>query len=369
MNIPKFIFEMQTEHYGLVRSTFISLGAISKFRKKLPDYKERSGREICVAIVSSLCFTSEENLIDGEFLTDSELSLFAENFLENYPELLKEKEEPIELPRQEGESSVDYFGRVLVAYIDRWHASIGSAIDDGIGKVFRDNGIDKAFREVNKLSGILKESPNLAAFKSLNSATDSIHSVLKGVEHFQRLNSPVMSAMEAINRQNDLFDSLVPKGLREAQRYQEIIKSMSPPASISLSTKPFYEIEKLPTIPPNPIHKTNEKLEDLNERMDAFAETLVDHLKASAIALQDVASQIEKGSKGTSTQNKIAILIAALSFLVAVGSFFKDSFGPAIAPAPEQNLQPVVSAPAPQLIPHDAIKAKSTQPILAAPKQ
>lgn len=352
---------MDTEHYGNVRTTFMTFGAMSKLLKKIPDYKVRSGREICIASASVLCFSCDDSSIDGEHLTDLELSVFAEKYIENYPMLLEEKGSPVDLPRNDGENSIDFFGRVLVAYINRSNASMVRVVDR--------SGIVSAVTEANKFSGVLKENSALSALSGLNSATDSLRSALNDVERFKWVNNPAMKALEEVASQNKLFESLTSKSiLEENQRHREML-GISIPDSDPFRLNPHYEIPQMPIMPPNPIHKTNEKLEDLNERMEAFAEDLAGHLKASAVALQDVAVQIEKGSKGTSTQNKIAIFVAALSLFVAVVSFFKDSFKQSPPPAPEQKPPSVAAAPVSQIQAPLAQKVNPQQPVLASPKR
>ncbi|HBG34440.1 MAG TPA: hypothetical protein DDX01_03660 [Holosporales bacterium] len=168
-----------------------------------------------------------------------------------------------------------------------------------------------------------------------------------------------------MEKQRELYESVFPKHLLDTPKLQGV---MTDCASLHLRddlirSSAVFNPEPVPRmnieafkIPPNPIHKTNEKLDELNERMDSFTDTLAGHLEASAVAIQGIASEIKTGSTGTSKQNWWAIGIAALSLVVAIAGFFKDSFKSppsdtkkpaAVAPAPDTPTPAAMQHPAP----------------------
>lgn len=321
-------FELQTEMFGTVKVKIISVGAIQKIIKSMPDYKDRPGREVALACISIIAEREDETKVDGTQLTEPELTELADRYLESNPQITDSEGKPVvAVKRAEGESSIDYMGRVIAYEI--------TSLNDSMAKVVDRSGIMKASKEINTLSSLLKDNTALASIKGIHTATDSLRFALKDVERFKALESPAMQIFKDLNKQQELLDSVFPKYVQDAQKMQGVIKDY--PASHlheeMITSSAAFRPQPVPKIdmeafkmPPNPVHKTNEKLDDLNERMDAFTETLAGHLEASAVAVQEIASEIKAGSKGTSKQNWWAIGIAAISLIVAVASFFKDSF-------------------------------------------
>jgi len=332
LKICKYLYEMETGKFGSVRVRNLSIGAITEIAKRLPNYKERPGRDITVASASVLCVGDEDKSIDGAQFTDAELAEFAEKFLEARPRLTINDGESIAiLPRNEGESSIDYFGRVITADMSSFHNRMLDVVEK--------SGVISAFKELNKLSDMVKQSSSLSAFAGLKSATDSIRSALQDVERFSFLNSPAMKAAIEIEKQNKLMR-----------------QSLEERTAVLGQVEPIFERMEIPTLPPNPIYKTNKKLEDLTEHVGAFTGALMEHLTASAVALKDVAEQIEKGSKSTTKQNNIIIGLAVVSLIVAILAARMGYLGYSMGKsASEKNtVLPAVVAPVkvkPQLAP------------------
>jgi len=310
--IREYLFEMDSIKFGRLRVRNLAIGPIDKLVKMLPAYKKRSGREVTITSASVLCVDDKDNAIDGSQLSEQELMAFAEQFITTYPRFMKVNGAAInKISRQEGESSVDYCGRVIANEIRSY--------DEQMAKMIEKSGAISAIKELNKISDMFKENANLSVFSGLKSATDNIRSAVQDVERFSAVNTAKMAE--------------------------------------------FYDIEKQT----NPVHKTNEKLEDLTEQVAVFTGTLTDHLTASAVALKDVAEQIEKGSQSTSRQNSIMIGLAVIAVFIAIVAAYFGYLGYTMGKSASEKTQSTsVVAPAdvkPRLVP----PAKTTKEIKAQP--
>ncbi|MDR3631542.1 MAG: hypothetical protein P4L42_14565 [Desulfocapsaceae bacterium] len=349
MNSLTSHFELQTEKFGTVKVNEMSVGAIEKFIKRMPDYKYRPGREVALACISIIIELENETKVNVTQLTELELTEYADKYLEIYSQINNSEGESIlAVERAEGEAALDYMGRVIVYEIINFNDSIVNALDQ--------LGIMKASKEIDSLSSLLKDDPALLTIKGIHNAKDSLYCALKDIESFQDFENPAMQKIKHLQKQQELYDRVFPSYIRDAQKMQSAIK-YDPELcwrEEMIKGSTAFKPQEL-KIPPNPIHKTNKKLDDLDERMDAFTKALAGHLEASAIAVQEIASEIKVGSTGTSKQNWLAIGIAALSLFVAVAGFFKDSFQsrptdmkqPAEATAPAAISRAPVRPPAP----------------------
>lgn len=330
LKLSKYLFEMDTRKFGRVRVKHFSVKAINEIIKMLPDYKDRPGRDVTVASTSMLCVGGEGNPIDGAQLMDAELEEFAEKFLEARPRLTVNDKAILELPRNEGEGHLDYCGRVIAADISSFH--------DRMADVVERSGVISAVKELNRLSDMVKQSSSLSAFSGLQTAADGIKSALQDVKQFSLLNSPTIKAFQEMDEQRQAFVE---------------------PSGISVQAKPFFERVEIPILPPNPIHKTNQKLENLTEQMEVFTGALAEHLSASAFALKDVAEQIEKGSKSTSRQNNIMIGLAVIAVIVSIVAAYLGYLGYTMAKSvSEKNTPPAVVLPL-EAKPHPVPTAKT----------
>lgn len=365
-------FEMKTEKFGTIKVKNMSVGAISELVKKLPDYKDRSGREIAFACIPIISELEDETQIDASQLSEPELNELADKYLANTstPNKTDSEENPImKVNREECESSINYMGRVIAAEI--------TDFNDSMIKVLDRSGILNASRQIDTLASMVDKTSALSSIKGLHTATDKLRSALQNVERFKIYESPAMQTIKELQKQGELYESVVPSYVRDVQKMHDVMKDFTLPhwreelinssAEIRPQPVPRIKVEEF-MLPPNPIHKTNEKLNELNERMDAFTETLAGHLEASAIAIQEVASEIKTGSKGTSKQNWWVIGIAALSLVVAVVGFFKDSFKspPSVANQSATTTTPATIKPAPVILPASVrpdTVVKSAEPV------
>ncbi len=343
-------FEMETEKFGTIKVKRLSVGDISEIVKRLHDFNNRTGREIALAAISIIS-KADESKIDVSQLSEPELTELADQYLASTSIITDNEGNPIvSVKREEGESSTDYLGRVIAAEIKNFHDSMVKVVDR--------SGILKASKQIGALESIVDKSSALSAFKGIHAATDTLRSALNDVERFKMFETPAMQTIRDLQKQRELYDSVVPSYVRDAQKMQNMMQDYAAPLwqDETSNSSAVFRAQPIPRIkvedfqlPPNPIHETNEKLSDLNQRMDAFTETLAEHLEASAVALQEVASEIKTGSKGTSKQNWWAIGIAALSLVVAIAGFFKDSFKspPSDAKQPSTATIPATIVPAP----------------------
>lgn len=329
--IRKYLFEMDSIKFGRLKVRNLAIGPMNELLKRLPDYQKRSGREVTIISSSVLCADDKDNAVDGSQLSDQELTAFAEQFIATYPRLTKVNGVAInKISRQEGESSVDYCGRVIADEILSYYERMVTVMEK--------SGVISAFKELNKITDMFKEKANLSVFSGLKSAADNIRSAVEDVERFSAVNMSKMAGFYEIEKQNK-------------HMYDAIIK----PPAMTVQVKPYIEHMKIPMPAPNPVYKTNEKLEDLAEQVEVFTGTLTEHLTASAVALKDVAEQIEKGSQSTNRQNNIMIGLAALSVFIAIVATYFGYRGYTMGKSASEKMQPTsVVAPAdvkPRLVP------------------
>jgi len=337
--IPEYPFEMETSKFGRIRVRALSFGEVREIRKRIPDYSTRHGKDILVASASVLCHDDEKRPIDGTQLSDAELTEFAEKLLETIPMVAIAEDKPIdELARNEKDNSIDYCGRAIADEINNVHNQFSRFEERPV--------VNSAIKELDMLTDKVRQSANLSRYYGLTSAADNMRSALNDMGYLSMFDSP---------------------RLKEKAEMEGLLAHKASRGSIAETVRldPAFEPMKILTLPPNPIHKTNEKLDDLAEQVEIFTRALPKHLAASVSALKDVAEQIEAGSKSTAKQNIIMIVLTVISTLAAIISTIGYTMGKA---ATERNLSvPVLAAPTSakqQIVPaaKGSSAAKSSQP-------
>ncbi len=335
MIIREYMFEMNTDKYGRVRVKRITLGAMREIIKRLPNYKTRSGYDVTLTCASVLCIDDQDKFIDAAQFSDMELEEFAEKLLANRIRVKSVNGVPVnELPRKEGESSVEYCGRVIADEIGSYHDQMTSFVEK--------SGLLSAANEMNRLSDIVRQSTNLSKFTGLTSAAESIRLALNDIGQISALETSAMKIYKDMEAQRKLLN-----------------QSIENVNAAGIQIPPSYEDLRIPTPPPNPIYDTNKKIEVLAAQVEIFTGTLTGHLTASAVALRDVAEHIEKGAASTKQQNNIMILLAALAIIVPLlTSYIGYSIGKS---SKERNVAaPTVVAPM-KGTPKSASKIKGPQ--------
>ncbi len=333
--IREYIFEMNADKYGRVRVKRITSGAMREIIKRLPNYKMRTGYDVTLTCASVLCIDDQDKFIHAAQLSDMELEEFAEKLLANRIRVKSVNGVPVnELPRKEGESSVEYCGRVIVDEIGSYHDQMTSFVEK--------SGFLSAANEINRLSDIVRQSTNLSKFIGLTSAAENIRSALNDIGQISALETSAMKMYKEMEAQRKLVSQAI--GNVKPQEFK---------------SSPHYEDLRILTPLPNPIYDTNKKIEVLAAQVEIFTGTLTGHLTASAVALRDVAEHIEKGAESTRRQNYIMILLAVLAIIVPlITSYVGYSIGKSTK---ERNVAaPTVVAPM-EAKPKSALKTKGPQ--------
>lgn len=308
MKIDSYISEVETASCGVVKVRFLSFGAIEKIVKIMPDIENCQPRKVFLAAVPYLFETDDKNPIEATKLTEDDLEKIAAAYLAARPTIHDSEGNPVyAVTQKESESSVDCMGRVLIDEITRSNKHMKD--------IFDRSGIDKTFKEFNRLSDIVKESASIKAFTGLNSASESLRSAMADVERFTAMTSPAMKVFKEMEERDRLLKSAV----------SSIPEWAVQPQAITVA-QPVMRNYEIPKMPPNPIHTTNEHLEDLKEDLETFTSELTEHITKSAVAMQDVARQIETSSGSSSKIAKWSLAIAILSLFVSCSKEIKDTF-------------------------------------------
>lgn len=282
--IPEYDFEMMTDKYGRVRVKGLTPVTIKEIIKRIPDFKTRPGYDVTITCASVLCIDDQDKPIDATHLSDVELLEFAEKYLGNRVMVVDENDRPVnELPRREGDGSVEYCGRVIADEIGSY--------EDRFKRFVETSGFLNASKEINKLLDIVGRSENLSRYAGFTSAAENIRLALADVSRISEFETSAMK----MHREADAIYKLANQGTYYM---------------------PSREALKVPIPPLNPIYETNRKIEVLAEQAEIFTGTLTEHLSASAVALRNVAEHIEAGAKSSRRQNNVMILLAILAIVV-----------------------------------------------------
>jgi hypothetical protein len=316
--LPKFLFDMDTNTFGKIKVRRLSMGAFSEIIKKMPNYKECSGQDISVICASVLCMLDDEKYIDGSKLTETELINFVEMFLNACPELLNEEDKAVDLPRNESETSIDYFGKVMVAYFDRWNTTMTSIVERS-GVV---GSVQRLKEEMNRAASFMKVPGSSPALASVMTSTEGIRSALESVQRFSMLNSPAAKMIEEMNYQKKILDDAFPY-----RALQEVMRQSAPLATVDPhSIRVVSPLEKYP-IPAINVTPIGAHFADLKEQMKEDVVKSVGHLKEVVDATKEVVSTLQTGSQSTSRQNKIMIGIAIIALLVSIFGAYMGYLG------------------------------------------
>lgn len=315
--IPEYLFEMETGRFGRIRVRDLSVGAVTEIRKRVPDYNKRPRKDITVASASVLCLDDENRPIDGTQLSEAELAEFAEKLLETIPRVVIVNDKLIdESPRKEKENSVDYCGRAIADEISSFHNQISRLVEKPV--------VISAIKELDMLTDKIRQSANLSKYYGLTSAADNMRSALKDMERVSMIDSPLVKEFREMEAQRNLahkflkdskldsatmkicnemgaqrklahevlegskFDSTAMKICSEMEEQRKLEhNARGDSGAASMRFKSSFEPMKIPMPPPNPVYKTNEKLDDLTEQVEIFTGALPKHLAASVSALKE----------------------------------------------------------------------------------